>query len=69
MVLLVKKTIPDFDILVVLGADIAVAPSAAAAPPPAAAAGPSGGGGGGGRRRRRRPAGGGDAKVAMEAPC
>ena len=68
MVLLVKKTIPDFDILVVVGADIAVAPSAAAPPPPAAAAGPSGGGGGGGRRRRR-PAGGGDAKVAMEAPC
>ena len=68
MVLLVKKTIPDFDILVVVGADIAVAPSAAPPPPPAAAAGPSGGGGGG-RRRRRRPAGGGDAKVAMEAPC
>ena len=67
MVLLVKKTIPDFDILVVLGADIAVAPSAAAPPPPAAAS-PSGGGGGR-RRRRRRPAGGGDAKVAMEAPC
>ena len=68
MVLLVKKTIPDFDILVVVGADIAVAPSAAAAPPPPAAASPSGGGGGR-RRRRRRPAGGGDAKVAMEAPC
>ena len=68
MVLLVKKTIPDFDILVVVGADIAVAPSAAAPPPPPAAAGPSGGGGGGGGRRRR-PAGGGDAKVAMEAPC
>ena len=68
MVLLVKKTIPDFDILVVVGADIAVAPSAAPAPA-AAAAGPSGGGGGGGGRRRRRPAGGGDAKVAMEAPC